>query len=120
MLRPAVPLPVSPLQPSVVPIAREKRHNPTLVIAAAKRRRTLQLETSQANLDQSLSDAFLQEISSSHIRESVGRYEVEIPAASKKGICCSCGSILPDTNIYRVDNDNPLLLPLEGILDTYS
>jgi hypothetical protein len=64
------------------------------------------------------SDAFPPVISYSHIRSSVGRYEDEISAASMKSICCSCGKLVPSTNIYRVGNSDPLLLPVEGIFDT--
>lgn len=132
---PAGPLPVPPLQPSLIsqpsPVNGEKRSNPAILQPTAKRQRTLQLETSKDNLNEALcllreelearavaSDSFPPEISCSHIRASVTRYEDEIFAASKKGICCSCGKFVPDASIYHVFNDDPLLLPLEGILDT--
>ena len=134
-MRPAGPLPVPLLQPSLIsqpfPVNGEKRSNLAILQPTAKRQRTLQLETSQDNLNQALcllreelearavaSDAFPPEISCSHSRASVTRYEDEISAASKKSICCSCGKLVPDASIYHVFNDAPLLLPFEGILDT--
>jgi hypothetical protein len=136
VLLPAGPLPVPHLQPPLIsqsssPAAGEKRYNPSSLRAPVKKRRALQPTSPQDNLNRALfflrdelearavaSDAFPPVISYSHIRASVARYEDEISSASMKSICCSCGKLVPSTNIYRVDNDDPLLLPLEGILDT--
>ena len=122
-----------PLQPSLTsessPRAGEKRYSPNSLRATVKKQRTLGL--AQDNLNRALcflrdelearavaSDAFPPEISSSHVRASVASYEEEITAASMKSSCCSCGKLVPITDISRVDNDDNLLLPLEGILDT--
>jgi hypothetical protein len=88
------------------------------------------LERSQANLDRALcflrdeletravaSDVFPPDISCSHIRASVARYEDDISAAAKRCVCSSCGELVPTADIYRVGNEDPLLLPLLGSLD---
>jgi hypothetical protein len=33
-------------------------------------------------------------------------------------VCCLCGKPLPNTDFYHIDSEGPLLLPLEGTLDT--
>jgi hypothetical protein len=63
------------------------------------------------------SEAFPPEISSSHIRASVARYEEDISAAARRVVCCSCGKFVPTTDIYQIDNEDPLLQPLGGTLD---
>ncbi|KAL6405631.1 hypothetical protein AUP68_11392, partial [Ilyonectria robusta] len=63
------------------------------------------------------SDAFPPEISFSHIRAAVARYEDQISAAAERGVCCSCGKFVPITDIYRAENGDPMLQPLEGALD---
>jgi hypothetical protein len=136
VLLPAGPLPVPPLPPPLIsepsPVAAgKKRSNPTSLSDAVKTRRPLELGTPPDSLNRALdflrdelenravaSDAFPPEISCSHIRTSVARFEDEISAAAKRRVCCSCGKLVPNTNIYHVDNDDPLLLPLEGALDT--
>ena len=94
------------------------------------RQRTVDLERSLANLNRAVcflraelearavaSDAFPSDISCSQIRASVARYEDEISAATKRCVCCSCGELVSDIDIYRVDNEDPLLLSLLGSLD---
>lgn len=132
---PAGPLPVPVLQQSLLSqptlLAVEKRRNSTLLRPAVKKQRTIDSRTFQDNLNRALcflgdeletravaSDAFPPEISSSHIRASVARYEDFISAAAKRSVCCSCGKFVPNPNVHQVDNEDPLLLPLKGLLDT--
>ncbi|OKP14757.1 hypothetical protein PENSUB_7469, partial [Penicillium subrubescens] len=98
--------------------------------ATANRQRTVDLERSLASLNRAVcflsaeleacavaSDAFPPDISCSYIRASVARYEDEISAAAKRCVCCSCGELVPDTDIYHAHNEDPLLLLLLGSLD---
>lgn len=88
MLLPAGPLPVPPLQPSLISqsssAAGEKRCDPTPLRAAVKKQRALEPEAPQDNSNRALrflcdelearavaSDAFPPEISCSHIRASI-------------------------------------------------
>jgi hypothetical protein len=116
-------------QPSLPVI--EKRRYSTLLLPAVKKQRTLDLRTFQDNLNRVLdflrdeletravaSDVFPPEICSSHTRASVARYEDIISEATKRYVCSSCGKLVPGSNVYRTDNEDPLLLPLKGALDT--
>lgn len=111
--------------------AIEKRRHSTLLRPVVKKQRTLDLGTFQDSLNRALdflrdeletravaSDAFPPEISSSHVRASVARYEDIISEATKRCVCSSCGKLVPSSNVYRMDNEDPLLLPLKGALDT--
>lgn len=51
------------------------------------------------------SQEFPPEISSSHIRASISKYEDEMSADSKTSVCCSCGQLVATTDIHRL-NDN--------------
>ena len=48
------------------------------------------------------SQKFPPEISYSHIRSSVSKYENEMSIASKISICCSCGSFATTGNIHKI------------------
>lgn len=50
------------------------------------------------------SEAFPQQITSSHIRASVGKYKDEMSAASLRSVCCSCGRFVAALDIYEVDD----------------
>jgi hypothetical protein len=55
------------------------------------------------------SQEFPPEISSSHIRASISKYEDEMSAASKTSVCCSCGQLVATTDIHRLnDNSNTI------------
>lgn len=116
-------------QPSLPAI--DKRRYSTLLRPAVKKQRTLDIRTFQDSLNRALdflrdeletravaSDAFPPEISSSHIRASVARYEYIISEATKRYVCSSCGKLVSGSNVYRMDNEDPLLLPLKGALDS--
>lgn len=112
VLLPAGPLPVPtlqqslPTQPSLLDI--RKRRDSALLRPAVKKQRTLGPRKFQDNLNRALSflhdeletraiasDAFPPEISSSHIRASVARYEDVISEAAKRCVCSSCGNLYP-------------------------
>lgn len=63
------------------------------------------------------SQAFPPEISSSHIRSSISRYEDEISAASERAICCSCGSFVPKENVYEIGDQDDFILQEQSRLD---
>src|SRR5436190_2581285 len=63
-------------------------------------------------------EGFPPEITSSHIRSSISKYEDEISCASKRSICCSCGKFFPTVDVYRMDDKHDLILPLQGNLDS--
>ena len=63
------------------------------------------------------SEAFPPEISYSHIRTSIGKYEDEMSAAPKRSVCCCCGKFVSTADIYQIDDANYSILPLQGSLD---
>src|SRR5271163_2880415 len=63
------------------------------------------------------SEAFPLEISSTHIRTAISKYEDEISAVSERSICCSCGSFVATGDIYKIDDEDDFMLPLQGSLD---
>ncbi|OKO97720.1 ATP-dependent DNA helicase PIF1 [Penicillium subrubescens] len=123
-------LPQPPLSQSSQ-LAVQKRRNPAVLRPVVKKQRALDSQRLQDNLDRAFallrdelearavaSDAFPPEISTLHIRESVARYEDVISEAAKRCVCSSCGKLVPSSNIHRLDYEDPLLLPLQGALDT--
>ena len=69
------------------------------------------------NQREAASKEFPPEISSSHIRSSIGRYEDEMLAASERLICCSCGSFVAKDDIYTIDDQDDLIQQQENSLD---
>jgi hypothetical protein len=59
------------------------------------------------------SEAFPPDITSSHIRAAVSRYEDEISAASEKSVCCCCGRLIDAGDIYEVHEDAHFILALQ-------
>ena len=57
------------------------------------------------NQHEAASQEFPLEISSSHIRSSISRYEDEMLAASQRSVCCSCGKFLAG-HIYQMNNQD--------------
>lgn len=64
------------------------------------------------------SSIFPPEISPSHIRLSVRRFEKDMALASRDTVCGSCGKLVPLADIRRFLDGDPVLRPLEGFLDT--
>ena len=87
--------------------------SPPLVERTAPRR----LLEDEFVLQQAASEAFPPEISSSHIRMSVSKYEDEMSAASKTSVCCSCGELVPTTDLHQIDDSSHLIERLQGCLD---
>ena len=56
------------------------------------------------------SQKFPPEISYSHIRSSVSKYENEMSIASKISICCSCGGFATTGNIHKINDQDNLIL----------
>jgi hypothetical protein len=64
------------------------------------------------------SHVFPPQISPSHIRLSVARFEKDMAIASRDATCSSCGKLVPSHDIRQFLDRDPLLRPLEGFLDT--
>jgi hypothetical protein len=64
------------------------------------------------------SNQFPPDISPSHIRSSVACYEGHMSIQSQEGICSSCGRLVPLGDIHRLHNEDHLLQPLQGHLDS--
>jgi hypothetical protein len=80
-------------------------------------RHSVFLLENEFKLREAASQAFPPEISSSHIRTSVRKYQDELSAAPKKSVCCCCGKFVATVDIYRIDDADHSLLPLQGSLD---
>jgi hypothetical protein len=52
-------------------------------------------------LRETASKAFPTEITSSHIKASIAKYEDEVSAASLRSVCCSCGRFVATPDIYE-------------------
>jgi hypothetical protein len=63
------------------------------------------------------SSLFPPDISNSNIRLSIARFEKEMTVASRDVPCSSCGMLIPSTDTRRVLDEDPVLGPLEGLLD---
>lgn len=63
------------------------------------------------------SRSFPPDISASDIRKSVSRYDEETSTAAKASVCGSCGRFVLHADIHHMDDEDPLLLPLSGLLD---
>jgi hypothetical protein len=64
------------------------------------------------------SQEFPPEISASHIRVSISKYEDEMSAASKTSVCCSCGQLVATAHIHRLNDNSNTIDCLRGCLDT--
>ena len=60
-------------------------------------------------LRETASQEFPSEISSSHIRSSITRYEDEMLASSERLICCSCGGFFPRGDIHQIGDQDERL-----------
>lgn len=63
------------------------------------------------------SEAFPSPISQSHIRLSVARFEKTLELASRDLVCAACGKLVPSTDVRRILHSDPILYPLERLLD---
>ncbi|KAH6692768.1 hypothetical protein BKA61DRAFT_714688 [Leptodontidium sp. MPI-SDFR-AT-0119] len=69
------------------------------------------------DLQAAASQSFPQEITSSHIRASVSKYEDEMSAASERSVCCCCGRLIATGDVYKIDDEADFTLPPQRILD---
>ena len=60
---------------------------------------------------------FPPDISPSHIRASIGKFEDEMSAASKTSVCSSCGQVVPTTDIHQINDSSNTIDCLRGCLD---
>src|SRR5271156_700526 len=111
--------------PANPPIRHPKRANPSSAnppSLKAKKQRTAEdpraleavklaigLLEEEFEQREAASEAFPPEISSSHIRTSISKYEDEMSAASERSVCCSCGRFVATTDIYEIDEDDFIL-----------
>jgi hypothetical protein len=63
-------------------------------------------------LQETASDAFPREISSSHIRTSVGKYEHEMSTASKRSEYYCYDRLVAAEDIYEIEDETDFTLPL--------
>lgn len=63
------------------------------------------------------SNAFPPDISRTHIRAAVARYEEKIEAAAMRDVCSSCGGFFRVTDVHTVEKDDPRIQLLQGELD---
>lgn len=63
------------------------------------------------------SHVFPPDISASHLRASITRYEEQLSIAEKNNVCSCCGKLVFAEDIHRVDNDNPILQVVIDSLD---
>lgn len=56
------------------------------------------------------SEDFPPDITSSHIRTSVSRYEDEMSSAAERSVCCCCGRFIAAGDIYEVRNEARFIL----------
>lgn len=68
-------------------------------------------------LREAASKAFPPEITSSHIRTSMSKYEDEMSAASMRSVCCSCGRFVAAPHIYEIDDQPDFIRLLQGSSD---
>jgi len=68
------------------------------------------------NIREVASRQFPPEISPSHIRSSIGKFEDEMSAAAQKSICCSCGRFFSG-HIYRIDDKDNFIQTHQVSLD---
>ena len=64
------------------------------------------------------SEQFPPIMSSSIVRSSVARYEDIMTAAAKRGLCASCGKIVPTSDVRQVEHGDHILNVLKGSLDS--
>jgi hypothetical protein len=72
-------------------------------------RLALGLLEEEFTLRETASRQFPSEISSSHIRSSITRYEDEMLASSERSICCSCGGFFPSGDTHEIGDQDERL-----------
>jgi hypothetical protein len=125
---------LSPSQQLITPtfpcISKRKTPTPQTLYPEPKRRRTDDIDQQGSALERALhflqqefqsrsvaSNVFPPEISPKCIRTSIARYEKVISAAAQRGVCSSCGKLLPTTDICSIGDNDKILDRLKGHLD---
>jgi hypothetical protein len=126
--------PIAAVSPSLASTLRTNRENPSSsanppIRPRAKKRRVAEdtrvfeavrlavdLLEDEFKLREIASREFPPEISSTHIRSSISRYEDELSAASERSICCSCGSFFAG-HIYQIDDQDDFIQMHQTSLD---
>ena len=80
-------------------------------------RLAVRLLEEEFELRETASEAFPPNITSSHIRASVRKYEDEMLAASERCVCCCCGRFVGAGDIYEIHEGARFNLPPEHTLD---
>src|SRR5947209_3292826 len=117
ILPPETNLPTQPVANSTIRPRAKRRRIANDTRASEAVRFAVGLLEDEFNQREIASQEFPPEISSSHIRSSIGRYEDEMLAASERLICCSCGSFVAKDDIYKIDDQDKLILQQENSLD---
>ncbi|PVH90251.1 hypothetical protein DM02DRAFT_665324, partial [Periconia macrospinosa] len=68
------------------------------------------------NLREVASRQFPPEISPSHVRSSISKYEDEMSAASQRSICCSCGKFFA-VHTYHISDEDDFIQAHQTSLD---
>ena len=68
-------------------------------------------------LRETASQEFPPEITSSHIRTAISKYEDDMSNALKKSVCSCCGRFIATADIYKVGDSDDILLSLQYDLD---
>ncbi|KAN0086748.1 hypothetical protein V8E54_000436 [Elaphomyces granulatus] len=115
---PVIPLPAS-INPNVHSDQRRRLNTSSLGdnYAAEALDRAIHLLEDEFEHRESASQDFPPQISASHIRVSIGKYEDEMSAASKTSVCSSCGQLIPTTDIHRINDSSNTIDCLRGRLD---
>src|SRR5947209_8763738 len=117
ILPPETNLPTQPVTNSTIRPRAKRRRIANDTRASEAVRFAVGLLEDEFNQREIASQEFPPEISSSHIRSSIGRYEDEMLAASERLICCSCGIFVAKYDIYKIDDQDNLILQQENSLD---
>src|ERR1700735_1805330 len=122
-LTPRTPLPIFPSPASTNPDVhsdRRRRLNTSSLgdnYAVEALNQAVRLLEEEFEHREEASLQFPPDISPSHIRASIGKFEDEMSAASKTSVCSSCGLLVPTTDIHQINNSSNTIDCLRGCLD---
>jgi hypothetical protein len=94
----------------------KKRRTPEDTRASESVRFAMGLLEDAFKLREIASQNFPPEVSSSHIRSSISKYEDEISAASKRSTCCSCGMFFLG-HVYQINDQDDFIRLHQSSLD---
>lgn len=105
------------LEPLSTEVLTKERRTAEHAAAPEAVRLAVGLLEHEFDLRKAASAAFPPEITSSHIRTAVSKYEDELSAASERLVCCSCGRFVAMSDIYEINDHADFILPLHRTLD---